>query len=100
MCNLFPDSTSKWQKEGAIAIWLQIPIMLGSLIPIAASQGYELHHTEGDHIYLSRWLLDCPSRLPPYANHQIGVSGIHLVCMFAFNFRKMASSHLTYQLKI
>ena len=61
--------------------------MQGSLIPIAASQGYELHHTEGDHIYLSRWLLDCPSRLPSYANHQIGVSGMVIsmyVCFVLF----------------
>ncbi len=69
------DSTSAWQKDGAIAIWIQVPLTHSRVIPIAANQGFTLHHTEGDNIYLAKWLLDCPNRLPAYANHQIGVSG-------------------------
>ncbi|XP_072040544.1 nucleoside diphosphate-linked moiety X motif 6-like [Amphiura filiformis] len=76
--NILADSTSKWQKDGTIAIWIRVPIAHSRLIPVAASHGFSLHHTEGNHIYLSRWLLDCPSRLPAYANHQIGVSGFVL----------------------
>ncbi|KAK2188384.1 hypothetical protein NP493_133g00016 [Ridgeia piscesae] len=70
------DSVSEWKQDGCVAIWLRVPILASSLIPIAASEGFEFHHAEGDYSVLCQWLqTDTHSRLPPFATHQVGVAG-------------------------
>ena len=67
---------SEWKQDGCVAIWLRVPILASSLIPIAASEGFEFHHAEGDYSVLCQWLqTDTHSRLPPFATHQVGVAG-------------------------
>lgn len=66
----------EWKKTNKNGVWLQIPMSMGQVIPIAADYGFEYHHAEGDTAVLCMWLrTDIPSKLPPYATHQVGVSG-------------------------
>ncbi len=68
---------SQWRSEGRSAVWLHIPISLSSLIPMAAEQGFALHHGEGEEVVMNLWLLeDRPNKLPHYASHQVGVCGM------------------------
>lgn len=70
------ESVSTWRQDGCVAVWLRVPIVASSLIPVAASEGFKFHHAEGDYSMLCQWLrLDTHSRLPPFATHQVGVAG-------------------------
>ncbi|CAH2300891.1 nucleoside diphosphate-linked moiety X motif 6 isoform X1 [Pelobates cultripes] len=69
------ESIEEWQKDGRIAVWLHVPIMLSNLITSASSEGFTFHHAEHDTSTLTLWLKDGPSNLPGYATHQVGVAG-------------------------
>jgi 8-oxo-dGTP pyrophosphatase MutT (NUDIX family) len=59
-------------------VWLHLPLPLLHLANEAVEAGFSLHHASpGDRsLVLCAWLEDSPSRLPPYASHQVGVSGV------------------------
>ncbi|XP_070553024.1 nucleoside diphosphate-linked moiety X motif 6-like isoform X2 [Ptychodera flava] len=53
--------------------------MQSDLIPLAAQQGFKLHHSQGETVTLCKWLPDdLPNRIPIYATHQVGVAGFVL----------------------
>ncbi|XP_022086140.1 nucleoside diphosphate-linked moiety X motif 6-like isoform X2 [Acanthaster planci] len=72
------ESLSQWRLESRTAVWLKFPKEQCHLIPLAAKQGFELHHAKDGHVVMSRWLRQDASRLPRYATHQVGVAGFVL----------------------
>ena len=89
-CNLFHqfvflainlDSLAGWHDEKLNAVWLHIPIEQSHLITLAAKHGFTYHHAEDNEAVLSLWLQDGPSRLPTFASHTVGVSGMKPISM-------------------
>ena len=73
---LITANIAEWKSQNRSAVWLHIPISLSALIPLAAEQGFTLHHGKDQEVVMSYWLLeDKPNKLPPYASHQVGVCG-------------------------
>ena len=65
-----------WRAIGRSAVWLYVDITQSSLIPVAAECGFSFHHAELNNAALVLWLDDkCPSRIPSFASHQVGVGG-------------------------
>ncbi len=56
-------------------MWLYIPLKLSNFIPILSKYGFKYHYAENDTAVLNKWLLDCESRIPRFATHQVGVAG-------------------------
>ncbi|XP_055000894.1 nucleoside diphosphate-linked moiety X motif 6 isoform X1 [Sorex araneus] len=75
MCVSAKAALGLWQREGSVAVWLQVPILQSQCIGPASSLGFRFHHAEGDVATLSLWLAEGPSRLPAFATHQVGVAG-------------------------
>ena len=78
---LLTVSLREWRGTNKVAVWLQIPMTMGQVIPVAAKYGFEYHHAERDIAVLCLWMRpNVPNKLPPYATHQVGVSGSSIAC--------------------
>ena len=54
---------------------MKVPVAQSYLIPVAFNHGFSYHHAVGDYAMLLKWLPGKQSKVPPYATHQVGVSG-------------------------
>lgn len=75
---LLHNHFQQWRGEGRSGVWLHLPLPLAHLANEAVAAGFRLHHISNEEmsIVLSAWLEDSASRLPRYATHYVGVSGI------------------------
>ena len=82
-------SLTTWKEGGYRAVWLEIPIGLSALIPVAVAAGFNFHHSgqhtdlhspgmEGGEYLMLTAELEPGTYLPPYATHYIGVGGVVL----------------------
>ncbi|RMX37015.1 hypothetical protein pdam_00005051 [Pocillopora damicornis] len=72
-------SIQQWRKERKKSVWMKVPIVQSYLIPVAFEHGFSYHHAVGDHAMLLKWLPKKEhNKVPPYATHQVGVSGLVL----------------------
>ena len=39
------DSLASWREEGYKVVWLEVPIGLSALVPVAVSAGFSFHHS-------------------------------------------------------
>ena len=73
---IFSGSIQQWRKERKKSVWMKVPIVQSYLIPVAFEHGFSYHHAIGDHAMLLKWLPKKEhNKVPPYATHQVGVSG-------------------------
>ena len=73
---IFSGSIQQWRKERKKSVWMKVPIVQSYLIPMAFEHGFSYHHAVGDHAMLLKWLPKKEhNKVPPYATHQVGVSG-------------------------
>jgi 8-oxo-dGTP pyrophosphatase MutT (NUDIX family) len=68
-------SLQVWQNEGALVVWLEVPIDRAGLIPIAVEAGFAFHHSDANYLMLTRRLVP-EAYIPPYATHYIGAGGV------------------------
>ena len=77
------DSILHWKRGRKKSVWMKVPIAQSYLIPVAFNHGFSYHHAVGDYAMLLKWLPGRQSKVPPYATHQIGVSGnCNKYCIF------------------
>lgn len=72
------DSIRHWKRVRKKSVWMKVPIAQSYLIPVAFNHGFSYHHAVGDYAMLLKWLPGGQSKVPPYATHQVGVSGLVL----------------------
>lgn len=70
-------SLQVWQDDGALVVWLEVPIDRAALIPIAVEAGFAFHHSDEHYLMLARRLVP-DAYIPPYATHYIGAGGVVL----------------------
>ena len=70
-------SLREWRSQGIVAVWLEAPITLSCLIPVAVDAGFSFHHSGEDYLMLTCRLQD-NAQIPPYASHYIGAGGVVL----------------------
>ena len=77
------DSILHWKRVRKKSVWMKVPIAQSYLIPVAFNHGFSYHHAVGDYAMLLKWLPGRQSKVPPYATHQVGVSGnCNKYCIF------------------
>ncbi|KAI4372436.1 hypothetical protein MLD38_010668 [Melastoma candidum] len=69
------SSLSHWRNQGKKGVWLELPLELSELVPIAVKEGFRYHHAERGYVMLTFWLPEGPCMLPGNASHQVGVGG-------------------------
>lgn len=69
------DSLKAWEKEEFKLIWLNIPIALSALVPIATEAGFTYHHASETYLMLTKPLVS-DALIPAYATHYIGAGGV------------------------
>ena len=60
-------------------MWLEVPIEQVDFVPLAISEGFQIHHAEKDHVMLTYWIpgeKGVPNSLPPYNTHSVGVGAL------------------------
>ena len=83
------QSLTAWRESGYKAVWLEIPIGLAALIPVAVAAGFSFHHAgerpsqysagmESDEYLMLTLQLEPGAFIPPFATHYIGVGGVVL----------------------
>ncbi|KAL9971720.1 hypothetical protein ACROYT_G017922 [Oculina patagonica] len=72
------ESILHWRKERRRSVWMKVPIAQSYLIPVAFDHGFSYHHAVGEYAMLLKWLPGGTNKVPSYATHQIGVSGLVL----------------------
>ena len=68
------ESLDSWRSEYRV-VWLEIPIALSALIPVAVEAGFAFHHSGDDYLMLTH-RLDPVAFIPSYASHYIGAGGV------------------------
>src|SRR5215211_5155315 len=71
------QSLEQWRSEGKRLAWMDIPLRLAKLIPIAADAGFTFHHSGEDHLMMTCRLVD-DAFIPGHATHYIGAGGVVL----------------------
>jgi ADP-ribose pyrophosphatase YjhB (NUDIX family) len=72
------DELPAWRRAGTPSVWLRVPLAAGAVLPDVARLGFRFHHAHGDAAMLVLWLGVGPSKIPPFATHQVGVAGLVL----------------------
>jgi 8-oxo-dGTP pyrophosphatase MutT (NUDIX family) len=68
-------SLETWQASGVRLVWIDVPIAMAVLIPIATGKGFIFHHSDaGDVMLVRRLVVD--AFVPVHATHYIGVGGV------------------------
>ena len=70
-------SLEHWRDDGRRLVWLDVPLRLARLIPIAVEAGFIFHHSGEDHLMLTCRLVD-DAFIPGHATHYIGAGGVVL----------------------
>ena len=70
-------SMELWRSDGVLVVWLEIPIQVAALVPVAVEAGFTYHHAGDDYLLLTCCLVE-GSHVPPYASHYIGAGGVVL----------------------
>ena len=71
------QSVASWRTQSYRVVWLEIPIELSKLIPVAVEQGFVFHHSGNDYLMLT-CCLEQDAFVPAYASHYIGAGGVTL----------------------
>ena len=71
------DSVAAWKADGILAVWMEVPISLSQLIPVAVEAGFIFHHSAYDYLMMIHRIVP-DAYLPPYATHYIGAGGVVL----------------------
>ena len=64
-----------WRADGYKVVWLEVPIALVDLIPVAVHHGFVFHHSDPGSAVLTHRLQPM-AFIPPYATHYIGAGGL------------------------
>ena len=83
------ESLAAWRGQGYKVVWLEVPIGLSGLIPVAVAAGFGFHHSgerpnqvspgmEDDQYLMMTLDLEPGAFIPPFATHYIGVGGVVL----------------------
>ena len=83
------DSLAAWREHAYKVVWLEVPIGLSALVPVAVSAGFSFHHSgerpstyspgmEDDQYLMMTLQLETGAFIPPYATHYIGIGGVVL----------------------
>ena len=78
-----------WRDEGYKVVWLEVPIGLAALVPVAVAAGFSFHHSgerpnlyspgmEDDQYLMMTLQLEPGAFIPPFATHYIGIGGVVL----------------------
>ena len=70
-------SLEVWGSEGLQTVWMEIPLRLATLIPIAVEAGFSFHHSSEQYLMLTHRLVP-DAHIPPFATHYIGAGGVVL----------------------
>ena len=71
---MLQDSLEVWAEEGRRVAWIRVPIDKGWCTPMAAKQGFTLHHALDDTLMLVRWLSqEEENKVPHYPHNFVGV---------------------------
>jgi ADP-ribose pyrophosphatase YjhB (NUDIX family) len=70
-------SLSQWRAEQKRLAWLDVPLRLAALIPVAVDAGFIFHHSGEDHLMLTCRLVE-DAFIPGHATHYIGAGGVVL----------------------
>ena len=71
---MLQDSLEVWAEEGRRVAWIRVPIDKGWCTPMAAKQGFTLHHALDDTLMLVRWLSqEEENKVPHYPHNYVGV---------------------------
>jgi 8-oxo-dGTP diphosphatase len=70
-------SLEVWSEDKCQVVWLPVPIDQSDLIPVAAQEGFEFHHTEVSTLFLVKALRP-DAFVYPYASHSLGVGAVVL----------------------
>jgi 8-oxo-dGTP pyrophosphatase MutT (NUDIX family) len=68
-------SLEHWRAAGKRLAWLDVPLRLARLIPVAVEAGFIFHHSAEDHLVLTCRLVD-DAFIPGHATHYIGAGGV------------------------
>ncbi len=68
-------SLEQWTESGYKVVWLEIAVSKASLIPIAAEERFNFHHSGESYVMMTRRLTD-NAFVPPYASHYVGAGGV------------------------
>ncbi len=72
----------EWQAGGLRVVWLKLPIVKASLIPVATAVGFRFHHRSESHhdsqYVMLTYALQPNAFVPPHATHYIGAGGVVL----------------------
>ncbi|MBN1583788.1 MAG: NUDIX domain-containing protein [Anaerolineae bacterium] len=69
------QSLPAWIEEGHKVVWIEIPVALSSLIPVAVEAGFTFHHSSEAYLMLTLRLKQ-DAFIPPFATHYIGAGGV------------------------
>jgi ADP-ribose pyrophosphatase YjhB (NUDIX family) len=69
------ESVQVWRDEGVRVVWLQVPLALAPLVPVAVEAGFVYHHATEAWLELTL-TLEPGSYIPPFATHYIGAGGV------------------------
>eukprot|EP00111_Clytia_hemisphaerica_P018753 TCONS_00055462-protein len=65
-----------WRERGARSAFLEIPIQMSHVIPVASKYGFQYHHARGQQAVLCKWLVENEeNKIPNFSNHTVGVAG-------------------------
>ena len=68
-------SIDTWRTEGYRVVWVELPIALATLVPVAAAAGFTYHHSGEDYVMMTLRLQD-GAFIPAHASHYIGAGGV------------------------
>jgi 8-oxo-dGTP pyrophosphatase MutT (NUDIX family) len=70
-------SLERWRAESKRLAWIDVPLRLAPLIPVAVDAGFIFHHSGEDHLMLTCRLVE-GAFIPGHATHYIGAGGVVL----------------------
>jgi 8-oxo-dGTP pyrophosphatase MutT (NUDIX family) len=70
-------SLAHWRTDGARLVWIDVPIHLAALIPVAVQAGFVFHHSDDDRLVMTCRLVE-GAFIPGHATHYIGAGGVVL----------------------
>lgn len=74
---LLEESLAEWRADHTKVVWLDLPIALVQLAPVAVEAGFVYHHADERLLELTLTVIP-DSYVPPYATHYIGAGGVVL----------------------
>jgi ADP-ribose pyrophosphatase YjhB (NUDIX family) len=69
------ESLEEWRAAGRRLVWVDLPLALARLVPVAVEAGFIFHHTDDDLLTLTCRLVE-GAFIPGHATHYIGAGGV------------------------